>query len=157
MADVTNNLSLHIIDESEYIEPDPINENFKKVDAAFADYVVEQGTKGEWWYRKWNSGRAECGVDAKNFGTQACTAAWAAGWYRSTTNVNFGAYPFPFISKPFSTVTLCATDKSGYLGFIATSGISGSTTTAPVYIMANPVSDTFTNCKFSIYSIGKWK
>ena len=25
-----------------------------------ADYVVEQGTSGVWFYRKWNSGLAEC-------------------------------------------------------------------------------------------------
>lgn len=158
MADVTNNLSLHIIDESEYIEPDPINENFKKVDAAFADYVVEQGIKGEWWYRKWNSGRAECGVDSKNFGTQECTKAWGtSGWYISTTEINFGAYPFAFLSKPFATVVLNDTDYAGYLGFIAPSGKGSTTTTAPIYVMANPKSDTFTNCKFSIYVVGKWK
>lgn len=157
MADVTNNLSLHIIDESEYIEPDPINENFKKVDAAFADYVVEQGIKGEWWYRKWNSGRAECGVDSKNFGTQECTAAWAAGWYRSTTNINFGAYPFTFLLKPLATVVLNDTDKDGYMGFVAATGRGSTTTNSPTYIMANPTSDKFTNCKFSIYVVGKWK
>lgn len=27
---------------------------------AMADYVVEQGTSGDWTYRKWNSGKAEC-------------------------------------------------------------------------------------------------
>ena len=28
--------------------------------APVADYVVEQGTSGVWFYRKWNSGIAEC-------------------------------------------------------------------------------------------------
>ena len=28
--------------------------------APVADYVIEQGTSGVWFYRKWNSGLAEC-------------------------------------------------------------------------------------------------
>lgn len=32
----------------------------KILDALKADYIVEQGTSGNWTYRKWNSGIAEC-------------------------------------------------------------------------------------------------
>lgn len=37
-----------------------VNGTLKINNVAMADYVVEQGTSGEWYYRKWASGRAEC-------------------------------------------------------------------------------------------------
>lgn len=48
-----------------------------------ADYIVEQGTSGNWTYRKWNSGIAEC-WQVYNTGT---------GWTFSTSAVG-GIYSF---------------------------------------------------------------
>lgn len=164
MADVTNNLSLHIIDESEYIEPDPINENFKKVDAAFADYVVEQGTKGEWWYRKWNSGRLECGVDAHNFGTYTTSTNWgsAQGIYVGDA-LTFGVFPVAFMEIPFYTVSLVKSDYPGMAGWIGMGGgtnpniSSVSKTNSGYFYYANPNKTTFNNMYCSCYATGRWK
>lgn len=55
----TANLGLEIIDLESQASPEPINENFKKVDKLAVDYIVEQGESGNWYYRKWNSGLCE--------------------------------------------------------------------------------------------------
>lgn len=44
------------------------------------DYVVEEGTSGEWTYRKWNSGKIEAWA-YHSFGSQTGTA-WASQWYK---------------------------------------------------------------------------
>ena len=56
---MSDNMGLETINSSDYVSPTPINNNFQKLDALGLDYVVESGRSGEWWYRKWKSGRAE--------------------------------------------------------------------------------------------------
>ncbi len=62
------------------------------------DYVLEQGTSGIWYYRKWASGRAEC------WGTVECTGVTATNtWgnaYESTTEYGNVDYPFTFAELP---------------------------------------------------------
>lgn len=64
----------------------------------FADYVVSQGTNGEWRYRKWNSGFVEAWCN-HDFGNVACTISSAAyGGYRSdlkTVTVPSGIFTRP--------------------------------------------------------------
>lgn len=64
MATITSNLRLTKIDVDDYISPIVINENIEKIDEAFGnisiDYVVAQGVQGDWIYRRWASGLAEC-------------------------------------------------------------------------------------------------
>lgn len=100
----TKNLSLNIVNGSDYVSPDPFNTNFEKLDALGLDYVVESGTSGEWWYRKWKSGRAQCGIDYKEFGEQTLTQ-WVYTSLYATNELSFGAYPFAFKSRPFTVVS----------------------------------------------------
>ena len=86
---MSDNMGLETIDSSDYVSPTPINNNFQKLDALGLDYVVESGRSGEWWYRKWKSGRAECGIDDKNFGTVSITKAW--GSLFQSGQMSFGA------------------------------------------------------------------
>ncbi len=65
---VTENLKLELINASDFVSPDPINTAMKALDALGLDYIVEEGTSGEWWYRKWKNGKAECGIFDHNFG-----------------------------------------------------------------------------------------
>ena len=64
MATITSNLRLTKIDVDDNISPIVINENMEKIDEVFGnistDYVVAQGVQGDWIYRRWNSGLAEC-------------------------------------------------------------------------------------------------
>lgn len=98
----TTNLGLDIINSSDYVSPTPINNNMEKLDKLGIDYVVEQGTSGEWWYRKWNSGRAECGIDAKQFGEMQLTTSGFGGY--SSSDISFGAYPFSFSARPYTSI-----------------------------------------------------
>ena len=52
---------------SAYVEPD--------------DYVVDQGTNGNWTYRKWNSGVAEAWLGPISAGSIAMTTVWGYGYY----------------------------------------------------------------------------
>lgn len=97
----TANLGLEIINDSDYVSPTPINNNMEKLDVLGVDYVVEEGTSGEWWYRKWNSGRAECGIDSKQFSNMS---VFSSSIGNRTSEMNFGAFPFSFSSRPFTTV-----------------------------------------------------
>lgn len=61
----------------------------KILDALKADYVVEQGTSGDWTYRKWNSGIAECWCD------------YSMGSFSPTSN--FGGIYYRILDKAFPT------------------------------------------------------
>ena len=96
------NLGLETINSSDYVSPTPINNNMEKIDALGVDYIVEKGTSGEWWYRKWNSGRAECGIDSKQFAEQTMVSSPFGGY--KTADLSFGAYPFAFSSRPYTNI-----------------------------------------------------
>lgn len=83
-----------------------VNGSFKMNGTPVADFIVEQGTSGNWDYRKWNSGIAECwfrGNVAFTYGTQS------NGFYFGYGTLN---YPFAFVDAP--AVTYSATATSGY-------------------------------------------
>lgn len=160
----TKNLGIEKINESDYIIPDPINNAFDKLDESLADGVIEFGTKGDWWYRKWRSGRLECGVGAHNFGTYATSINWgsAQGIYVGSA-LTFGAFPVAFIEIPFYTVSLVKSDYPGMAGWIGMGGGTNSSM-APLskinsgyFYYANPNKTTFNNMYCSCYAIGRWK
>ena len=66
-----------------------------------ADYVVAQGKKTNWYYRKWNSGVAECWRTLSISGYSCNTAinTAAGSWYR-TALIAAGTYPFTFTETP---------------------------------------------------------
>lgn len=43
-----------------FVDPEEYSTLKNDVDTLKSDYIVEQGTSGDWYYRKWNSGIAEC-------------------------------------------------------------------------------------------------
>lgn len=151
----TTNLAMTVINASDYVSPDPINANFEILDALGVEYVTDAGTVGEWWYRKWKSGRLECGIDDKNFGDLPHTTAWGSMY--STAQKSFGAYPFAFASRPFVMVTFNSTtggtDHASYVATVATA----STTDSPKFFLVDPNSNTAKATHFGIYVCGKYK
>lgn len=153
----TANLGLDVINSSDYVSPDTINKNFSKVDAVGKDYIVAQGTSGEWWYRKWKSGRAECGVDYKDFGVQDLNNAGWNGAFYGTNHMSFGAYPFAFSKRPYTSIRFLndAVMGSNRLSIVV-EGASTSTTRSPEFFLADPSTGS---CHpfFGIYVTGYYK
>lgn len=99
--------------------------------------VVETGTSGNWYYRKWSDGMAEC---------------WA-NFYDGTVTTSHqftGNYPITFISIP-------CLQASGYNVAETDGGVryarSASATNYEVYVKGSWNHDAY--CY--IYAIGRWK
>lgn len=110
---------LHIItddDNTEKIENDiqKINERIDNM----VDYIVEQGTSGQWSYRKWNSGFAEC------WGCQTQIVNINNSWGNSSNNVLYVSsigvteevkFPFEFTEDPHIVCSVNSSDANdGY-------------------------------------------
>ena len=109
-----------------------------------ADYVVEQGTSGDWIYRKWNSGIAEC-------------------WCKKTATTNSGGtYNFNFACPTFfiSTQPIYVTGSAWSSGYTTT--VLGYTNTAyssgawriDAWLVNGKAS---ASCGATFKVIGKWK
>lgn len=154
---VTENLKLELISPSDFVSPEPINNAIKALDSLGLDYIVEQGKSGEWWYRKWKSGHAECGINDKNFGRVDHKTQWGA-MYGTNSQQTFGAYPFAFSEKPFVTITFNGdgSGTSSHQSYIAAAH-SQSTTVAPSFRTIDPYSGTYAELHCGIYVVGTYK
>lgn len=147
----TTNLGMEIVPTSDFVSPEPFNRNFTKLDNLGVDYITSSGKTGEWWWRKWKSGRAECGIDTKNFGAQPM-GAWH-GWYATSNYMSFGAFPFSFKSKPFCSIVFQGdTKNSGRSGFVFQRANSSSTRSPDFYLC--DVVSTAGDLVFGIYVAG---
>lgn len=117
------------------------------------DYIVDAGTSGDWTYRKWNSGKAECWATI-SFST-AINTAWGSFYISSSSSRQ--SYPLTFTSRPVEQTTLQANtyqgilfpDKDGY-------GVNSSTQSAR-YAICRPSSVSSSTFYISYYVVGKWK
>lgn len=133
---MSNYMGLTTILDSDYVSPTPINNNFAKLDVLGNDYVVEKGTSGEWWFRKWKSGRAECGVDSKQFEKQKMETLGTANMYR-TQYLTFGAYPFSFAIRPYVSLIFEGDLTNAGRGSFAVPQHNTSTTQSPNFFIAD--------------------
>lgn len=114
------------------------------------DYVVDEGTSGNWSYRKWNSGYAECIARVYCDGV-TCTTTWGNMYYSPTRTS--GNYPFSFTSNPSITISSegardCFTIFTG----------SGSSTAAPNWVFVSPTSISTNFVMYTtIRAEGRWK
>ncbi len=67
---------------------------------ALSDYIVEQGISGIWYYRKWNSGVAECW--GRYSGTVNLSRYYMNAYYSDTIDV---ALPFTFTQTPLIQIS----------------------------------------------------
>lgn len=85
------------------IKASELNNNFDKLGV---DYIVEQGFTNGWYYRKWNSGIAECwGIHTVTIGGTATVGSLYCG---------YGSLYFPFSFSVRPTVTYSANVTTGY-------------------------------------------
>lgn len=153
----TSNLGLSIINSSDYVSPDPINENMNKIDKLGLEYVVESGTSGEWWYRKWSSGRAECGIDYKDFGEKSMVQWTTDKSFYATEQLTFGAYPLSFAANPLRIISFIE-DKllKTRIGFVICESASSPTTLSGNFRIADTYNSTLHPC-CGIYVCGRYK
>lgn len=123
-----------------------------------ADYVVDAGTtsmgsNGTWYWRKWNSGRAEC-YGCRNYGNMSISTAWG-GLFRSeafTQSLPSGL----FTATP--EVIDITFRNSNFGAWIAKHETSApSTSSSGSFIMVRPASATLSQAYISFNVIGRWK
>lgn len=83
-----------------------------------ADYVVETGNTGIWYYRKWKSGYAECWGNMSTYNSTnpvdlPFALSWGFGWAGLTTYNNTTAQAFLSVTVTTSTAELTGYDTSG--------------------------------------------
>ena len=112
-----------------------------------ADFVVEQGVQGDWTYRKWNNGLAECW---RNVSVTPTTV--------NGNNSIAITLPFTFANTAYN-VTITPAKASMYVdrwGDSATNGTITHTTTT--FTMAyNYAFGTAYNVSFNVVVNGRWK
>lgn len=116
------------------------------------DFPVEEGISGIWYYRKWNSGRAEC------WGTASILTNFTKGWANQYTcsTIDRQNYPFTFIERPVETVTIRGTICFGY-SEAGAGGMNSQTQTAQ-YCASRPTELTDNVTVYIDYHIsGRWK
>lgn len=146
----TPNLGINEINGSDYIDYSVFNTVFNTLDALGLDYIVEQGTSGEWWYRKWKSGRAECGIDNKNLGDQE-VIAW--NWLWTSHFVSISNWPVTFLDSPGFHVGLNYTGDNR--GDVWTT--SEWTDSGLRVVFTTSSNATIKSPHISIYMHGRWK
>lgn len=117
-----------------------------------ADYIVEQGTDGDWTYRKWNSGIAECwcrvvGSWSVNFTSQGNNIYSASGWTAQSKALPTSL----FTTVKYANVNV---ESSGYTN----SQQSSLSTSAVVFRAWNTYAASgMTIYAYSLYVKGTWK
>ena len=115
-----------------------------------ADFVVEQGTEGIWYYRKWNSGVAECWC-RNNVDVNVNIAWGSALHYGVIPTIN---YPFKFTERPICQVT-CEYGTDEVSLFVASCGTGTNTYATPVMLCRTDAKQV--NCDVLYHAHGRWK
>ena len=118
------------------------------------EYVIEQGEKDGWYYRKWNSGVGECWKILEHSTTVA--TQWGSLYVGNATERQ--NYPFPFTSKPVEVVSITSGNDMGFLYPERNGhGVNGGYASARYNVCALSAITSATTYYFNFYVIGKWK
>ncbi len=162
MASQTENLELTLTTGSDLVDPvSQLSDNFQKIDDKLGvDYIVEQGTSGEWWYRKWNSGIAECGIYNHGFGEHTMSK-WGS-IAKTDEAMTFGSYPsdvITWVEVPHVQINFIY-DGSGSFGCmlmtLATTR-AAALTAPPSFALVREGALTFKDPHLGIRVTGRWK
>jgi hypothetical protein len=115
-----------------------------------SDFVIEQAQAGQWYYRKWYSGRAECWC-RRNVDVNINTPWGSALYYGVASTIN---YPFTFSERPICQIT-CEYGTDEVSLFIASCGTGTNVYATPVMLCRT---DTGTvNCNILYQVHGRWQ
>jgi hypothetical protein len=112
------------------------------------DYIVEQGETNGWFYRKWNSGIAECWQVYYGNGINAGVNNMNGFYYSNPFTVNL---PFAFANIPTVTV------DGGSLANMNFARVFGVTNDRFTVTVVGAVSLTNVSVTLHFRAIGKWK
>ncbi len=127
---------------------------------SLSDFVVAEGTSGTWYYRKWESGKAECWHSFKhNSGT------WK--WWNGGSYVKYGsnvipnyALPFTFKTTIFLNTTAGTTNTGEGINCWATNeyvNTSGTTLRGGYLVTPNGEAESAKVLTIYQYVFGTWK
>ena len=157
----TANLSITKLEGSDVVDYEYFNRTFETIDAALADYVVEKSGPNtgiaSWWWRKWNSGRMECGIDNKMIDGSFKMSPW--GTMYASQDLTFGNYPQTFVtnSRPYANITFNYAAVTGMSCYIAQNTQSGATASPPFKIIDPLLSTSINKPQCGIFCCGRWK
>lgn len=117
-------------------------------------YVTETGTSGNWTYRKWSDGTAECWGTFNR--TATSWSAWGSLYYANPYNVQ-ETYPSGlFTQEPTVTAQLTACSQDMFL--TEAQNLAGTSTKTPAYYATRGSSGN-ANATYSIsyHAIGTWQ
>jgi hypothetical protein len=139
--------------ESDFVHETPVD--FRAgimINGKDAGYIVEQGTKSGWTYRKWSNGFAECWGTYNVTVTASSWTQWGA-LYQAEVIMNEN-YPFTFKEIPKETATL----RSFAGSMLACGEFGGSTSTTSAYFAVHPNKLTSSYGHIlELYVVGQWK
>ena len=116
------------------------------------DYVVAQGSSGNWRWRKWNSGVAECWQRYSYLTTKMVAVD---SIFYAPDNVGGFAYPFEFIAKPVELIS-CDGNIGGW--YAAADNLPTNTTTETGYYHLFAARQRAADyVAMNIHEIGRWK
>ena len=118
-----------------------------------SDFVVEQGTTGIWYYRKWFSGKAECWAQKRL--NVAITTAWGAGIYYGT----IAGVSFPsnlFTEAPHCHIT-AEFGGNQQLAWLCAGGSTTKDETPDLWFCRPDSTANAASFDVSFYAIGNWK
>ncbi|MBR4407272.1 MAG: hypothetical protein IKT27_03065 [Clostridia bacterium] len=118
-----------------------------KIKGTEIDYIVEQGEKNGWYYRKWNGGFAECWYSGNV--TVDVGANYLDGYYHSgSKSIN---YPFTMARVLYGSV------DGGSTGNMNIVRVFNYTLTSISYIVLGQADVSSANVRLNIYVVGQWR
>lgn len=119
------------------------------------DCVVEQGESDGWFYRKWDSGIAECRKIVSV--STAISTAWGT-MYVGTTKMSRQNYPLTFVAKPKEVASVTTGANAVWLfAESGGNGVNGAYQTA-IYNVCRPTAVSAAATYYiTIDVVGKWK
>jgi hypothetical protein len=119
-----------------------------RIDGTDVDYIVEQGETDGWFYRKWNSGIAECWKIHYALGVESAAKNYSGFYYTEPITVSF---PFTFTNLP--TVTVDG-GSSNYINFVR---VFGQYSDKAAFVVVSLMDAGLIIATVDIKAIGKWK